>query len=71
MQISEPQVSANILTKCSKMSEANRIHGISGNAEKPVKEEFRRTNYGQGARLKFFKGEFKVVNPHQSRQDIF
>lgn len=58
MQISEPQSAANILTKCSKMSETNRIHGISGSAEKTVKEEFRRTSYGQGGRLKFFKGNF-------------
>lgn len=60
MQISETQAAANILTKCSKMSDTNRIHGISGNAEKTVKEEFRRNNYGQGARLKFFKGNFKT-----------
>lgn len=56
MHISDSQVSANILTKCSKMSEVHRLHRISENADKSIKEDYPRSTCGQGARLKFFKG---------------
>lgn len=46
---------ANILEKCSNMSKLHRLHEV-GNAEKSLKEH-ERTVHGQGARLKFFKGQ--------------
>lgn len=56
MHISDSQVSANILTKCSKMSDVHRLQGISENGDKSIKE-YPRNSCGQGARLKFFKGK--------------
>lgn len=59
MHISESQLPSNILTKCSKMTEeGHRLHGMNGNADRNIKEECQKTNYGQGGRLKFFKGQF-------------
>lgn len=62
MRISESQLPSNILTKCSKMSEVHRLHGINGNAERNIKEECQKPNYGQGGRLKFFKGQLNSIN---------
>lgn len=67
MQISESQVSAKNLTKCSKMSEVNRLHETS-QTEKDIEPEYRRSSYGQGARLKFFKGQFNSINPTTNLQ---
>jgi len=57
MHISDPQPPPNnILTKCAKMTEENhRRHGMNGNVDKNSKE-CHKSNYGQGGRLKFFKG---------------
>lgn len=57
MRISDPQLSPNILAKCSTMSE-HRLLGIKEN-DRTIKEEVQKPNYGQGGRLKFFKGQLK------------
>lgn len=58
MRISESQVPSNIATKCSKMSEeVHRLHGVNGNVDRNIKE-CQKPNYGQGGRLKFFKGQY-------------
>jgi hypothetical protein len=58
MHISDSRQSSNtILTKCSKMTEEkHKRHGMNGNADGHVKDEPLKTNYVQGGRLKFFKG---------------
>lgn len=48
---------ANILERCSNMSKLHRVLGDAGNTEKNLREEHERTVHGQGARLKFFKGQ--------------
>lgn len=57
MHISVPQTSPNnILTKCSKMTEeSHRRHGMNGSVDR-ISKECHKPNYGQGGRLKFFKG---------------
>ncbi|CAH1116821.1 unnamed protein product [Phaedon cochleariae] len=70
MHISEFQPSSNtILTKCSKMTEeGHRLHGMNGNADRNIKEECHKTNYGQGGRLKFFKDGKFILELERSRE---
>ncbi|XP_023014688.1 transcriptional corepressor hairless [Leptinotarsa decemlineata] len=70
MHISEFQLSSNtILTKCSKMTEeGHRVHGMNGNADRNIKEECHKTNYGQGGRLKFFKDGKFILELERARE---
>lgn len=60
MHISDIATTNPILTKCTKMTEEGRKrHGMNGNTDggaPVIKEEAPRNTYGQGGRLKFFKG---------------
>lgn len=40
------------------MSEEGHKFGMNGNVDRNIKEECHKTNYGQGGRLKFFKGQY-------------
>ncbi|KAJ8942629.1 hypothetical protein NQ318_013342 [Aromia moschata] len=70
MHISEFQPPQNtILTKCSKMTEeGHRLHGMNGNADRNIKEECHKTNYGQGGRLKFFKDGKFILELERARE---
>lgn len=59
MRISDsPRDNTILTTGCAKMTEESRgRHGVNGNDGGGAKEEGARSAYGQGGRLKFFKGE--------------
>ncbi|XP_072386007.1 uncharacterized protein H isoform X1 [Diabrotica undecimpunctata] len=69
MHISEIQhPSTTILTKCTKMSEEGHKFGMNGNADRNIKEECHKTNYGQGGRLKFFKDGKFILELERARE---
>lgn len=69
MYISD-QEPTKILTKCSKMTDedSTKGHGMNGTSETAIKEEFPKSNYVPGGRLKFFKDGKFILELERARE---